>query len=174
MTCLSGLEASAVRILIADSRHDVRSALRLLLEQDAEIVVSAEAAKFDDLVEQVRLTRPDLIILDCDLPGLQAEGLLRILRFISPGVRVVALCARPEMRQAALSAGADAFFSKADPPQILVDAIRHRFGLRASKPPAENPGCISDALGSPPAGCQESNGGVGEEGQRWNTQAQSQ
>lgn len=164
MTSRYGSDASVVRILIADSRHDVRSALRLLLEQDAEIMVSAEAAKFDDLVEQVRLTRPDLIILDCDLPGLQAEGLLRILHFISPGVRVVALCARPEMRQAALSAGADAFFSKADPPQTLVDAVRHRFGLRASKPPAGNPGRISDALGSPSGGCQECERGKDEEG----------
>ena len=125
-------------------------------------MVSAEAAKFDDLVEQVRLTRPDLIILDCDLPGLQAEGLLRILRFISPGVRVVALCARPEMRQAALSAGADAFFSKADPPQTLVDAVRHRFGLRVSKPPVV--GHTFDALGSPPEGHQECERGKDEEG----------
>jgi DNA-binding NarL/FixJ family response regulator len=125
-------------------------------------MVSAEAAKFDDLVEQVRLTRPDLIILDCDLPGLQAEGLLRILRFISPGVRVVALGARPEMRQAALSAGADAFFSKADPPQTLVDAVKHRFGLRVSKPPVV--GHTFDALGSPPEGCQECERGKDEEG----------
>lgn len=172
MTFRYGREASAVRILVADSRHDVRSALRLLLEQYGGIVVTAEATRVDDLIEQVRLTRPDVIILDCDLPGLQSEDLLPTLRSICPGVRVVALCARSEVRQAALSAGADAFISKADPPPALLNAITHGFGLRVSKPPAESLGHTSDALGSPPGECQESNGGVGEEGQRWNTQAE--
>jgi DNA-binding NarL/FixJ family response regulator len=162
MTYRSGREASAVRILVADSRHDVRSALRLLLEQDAGIVVTAEAARVDHLIEQVRLTRPDVIILDCDLPGVHSEDLLSTLRSICPGVRVVALCARSEARQAAMLAGADVFISKADPPETLVDAIRHGFGLRVSKPPVV--GHTFDALGSPPEGCQECDVGVAEEG----------
>jgi len=171
MTYGSGREASAVRILVADSRHDVRSALRLLLEQDVGVVVSAEATKVDELVEQAKLTRPDVIILDCDLPGLQAEELLPTLRSICPGVRVVALCSRSEVRQAALSAGADAFISKADP-QTLVNSSRHGFGLRVSEPPAENLGRTLDALESLPGGCQECDGDVEEEEQRWKMQAQ--
>ncbi len=164
MTHQSGREASAVRILVADSRHDVRSALRLLLEQDGGTMVTAEATRVDDLIEQARLTCPDVIILDCDLPGLQAEDVLRELRSICPGVRVVAMCARSEVRQAALSAGADAFVSKADPPPALVSAIRHGFGLRVSKPPARNLRHAFEALGGLSEGCGECDGGVAEEG----------
>jgi DNA-binding NarL/FixJ family response regulator len=154
MTSRFGGGTAVARILIADSRDDVRSALRLLLEQDADVVVSAEATKVEDLVEQVRLTCPDVIMLDCDLPGLEAEDLLPTLRSICPSIRVVALCARSEVRQAALSAGADAFVSKADPPQRLLNAVRQGSGLRASKPLAESPGRASDTLGSVPGGCR--------------------
>ena len=125
-------EDGAVRILVADSRPDVRSALKLLLEQDEGMVVSSEAKKGGDVLEQVKATCPDVIIFDCDLPGLQARELLRAVRAVCPGVWVVAICARSEARQAALSAGADAFVSKAEPPQSLLSTIRQGTGWRAA------------------------------------------
>jgi CheY-like chemotaxis protein len=125
-------EDGAVRILVADGRPDVRSALKLLLEQDAGMVVSSEAKKGGDVLEQVKVTCPDVIILDCDLPGLRAGDLLRAVRAVCPGVWVVAICARSEARQAALLAGADAFVSKAEPPQSLLSTIRQGTGWRAS------------------------------------------
>jgi len=125
-------EGGALRILVADSRPDVRSALKLLVEQDVGMVVSSEARRGGDVLEQVKATCPDVIILDCDLPGLQAGDLLRAVRTVCPGVWVVAICARSEARQAALSAGADAFVSKAEPPQSLLSTIRQGTGWRAS------------------------------------------
>lgn len=124
MTCQSCRDDDAVRILVADSRPDVRSALRLLLEQDEGMVVSAEARKGDDVVEQVRVTCPDVILLDCDLPGLHARDMLLTVRSICPRVWVVALCSRSEARGAALSAGADVFVCKAEYPQRLLSIIR--------------------------------------------------
>ena len=132
MTYRSCREDGVLRILVADSRPDVRSALKLLLEQDAEMVVSSEAKRSGDVLEQVKATCPDVIILDYDLPGLQAGDLLRAVRSVCPAVWVVALCARSEVRQAALAAGADAFVSKADPPQSLLSTIRQGTRWRAS------------------------------------------
>jgi DNA-binding NarL/FixJ family response regulator len=174
MNARPGGEAGVVRVMLADGRPGVRSALRLLLEQVGGMTVSSEATTAGELLEQVSLSCPDVILLDCDLAGPRASEFLLQLRSACPRVQVIALCSRPETRRAALSAGADAFVCKTEPPETVVDAIRHCFGLRASKPPAESPGRTFAALGSPPGGCQESNGGVGEEGQRWNTQAQSQ
>lgn len=127
----------AVRILVADGRPDVRSALRLLLEQDTGMVVSAEARKGDDVVEQVRVTCPDVIILDCDLPGLQARDLLPEVRSICPRVWVVALCSRAEARRAVMSAGADVFVSKSDYPQKLLKIVRQGCRGRASEGPGK-------------------------------------
>lgn len=116
-----------MRIVLADKRAEVRSALRLLLEQDGGMTVVSEAATARDLLEQLRRFGPDVVLVDWDLPGLPVTGFLLRLRSACPGVRVVALCSRPEMRPVALTAGADAFLCKAEPPETLVDVIRDWF-----------------------------------------------
>jgi CheY-like chemotaxis protein len=138
MTSGFGREADVLRVLVADGRPDVRSALRLMLEQDPGIVVSAEASNSAQVMMQVERTRPDVIILDCDLPGLGAAELLPAVRTIRPGIWIVAMCARPELRQSALSAGADAFVGKTEPPQNLLGMVRQGsggHGGRGTQPP---------------------------------------
>lgn len=118
-----------MRVFLADDQSKVRSALRLLLEQDPEMSVVGEAAEAGDLLIQVRAVRPDLVLLDWELPGLQtANPLLPALRTRCPRLSVIALSGRPEARQAALAAGADAFVSKGDPPERLLMAVRDCFG----------------------------------------------
>ena len=117
-------EAGVVRVVLADGTPKVRSALKLLLEQDEEITVNTAVASVRGLVEQVRVSCPDAILLDCDLSGLEVSEFLPQLRSLCPHVRVVALCSRPEMRHAALSAGADAFVCKTESPEKLLDVLR--------------------------------------------------
>ncbi len=155
-----GQESTAVRILIAESRHGVRSALRLLLEQDEVMVVSGEAIGIEELLDKARWTCPNVILLDCDLPGLEAGELLPILHSICPNAHVIVLCSRPEMQQPALSAGADAFVSKADPPEKLLSVIRSNFTFRMSKPADQNSGYNSDPQGKSSGKRQEFHRGV--------------
>ena len=117
-------EAGVVRVVLADGTPKVRSALKLLLEQDEEITVNTAVASVRGLLEQVRVSCPDAILLDCDLSGLEVNEFLPQLRSLCPHVRVVALCSRPEMQQAALSAGADAFVCKTESPEKLLDVLR--------------------------------------------------
>ncbi len=112
-----------MRILLADDQPKVRSALRLLLEQEPEMSVVGEAAEVEDLLAQVEATQPDLVLLDWELPGLQAADLLPTLRSLHPRLKVIALSGRLEARQAALTAGAEAFVSKGDPPERLLAAV---------------------------------------------------
>ena len=62
-------------------------------------------------------------LLDWGFGAGEPEALLRDLRRDCPALRVIALSGRPEARRAALAAGADAFVSKADPPEQLIGAI---------------------------------------------------
>ena len=113
----------ATRILIADDQPKVRLALRLLTEQELEANVVGEAADAEDLLAQVEMGCPDLVLLDWGLPGMAAEELLIALRQTCTELAVVVLSGQPEAEEEALAAGADAFASKADPPERLLAAI---------------------------------------------------
>jgi DNA-binding NarL/FixJ family response regulator len=109
--------------LLADDDPKVRSALKLLLEHEKDVMVVGEVADTGMLVSRARDLLPDLVLLDWELPGVRSQTLIAALRSTGPGVRVVALSGRPEARQEALVAGVDAFVSKGDPPQTLLSVL---------------------------------------------------
>lgn len=120
-----------MRVFLADDQPKVRSALRLLLEQERGLCVVGEAAEAEELLAQLKATWPDLMLLDWELPGLSltnsvgpGKHLLSVLHTFYPNLRVIALSGRPEARQAALAAGVDAFVSKGDPPERLLTILR--------------------------------------------------
>jgi DNA-binding NarL/FixJ family response regulator len=112
-----------MRILIADDQANVRSALALLLEQEPQFEIVAEAADAVGLLQAVRKNNPDLLLLDWELPGLPADYLLRLLRYEQPCLLIVALSSRPEAEAAATAAGADAFISKSALPERVLTAV---------------------------------------------------
>ncbi|MGD2145408.1 MAG: response regulator transcription factor [Anaerolineae bacterium] len=114
-----------MRILLADDQPNVRFALRVLLERQPGLAVVGEATDRNDLMDRVEMTLPDVVLLGWELPGLMSMGSLSSLRHIHPDLLVIALSGRSEARFAALSAGADAFVSKGDPPERLLAAIRN-------------------------------------------------
>jgi DNA-binding response OmpR family regulator len=116
-------EVMAMRILLADDQPKVRFALRVLLERQSGYEVVGEAISAEDTLAQVQASSPDLVLIGWELPGLAGMDLLPALRRSRPGLIIIALSGRPEARRVALTAGADAFVSKADPPERLLAAI---------------------------------------------------
>ena len=113
------------RILLADDQPQVRSALRLLLEQEIRAQIVGEAETLEDLLSQRPAQNPEAILLDWELPGLYPTAGLSQIRQAYPLAQIVALSSRPEARQAALQAGADVFVCKGDPPEPLLAALAH-------------------------------------------------
>ena len=113
-----------MRVLLADDQPNVRSALRLLLEQEMGLREVGEASDVSVLLSQVETNCPDLVLLDWELPGSKNIELLPSLRAKCPKLFVIVLSGHPEARQAALSAGADAFIGKGDPPKVLLATLR--------------------------------------------------
>ncbi len=120
-----------MRILLADDQPKVRFALRVLLEREPGLAIVGEASDGDDLLNRTATTLPDIVLLGWELPGLTATDSLPLLRRIRPDILVIALSVRSEARRAALSAGADAFVSKGDPPERLLAAIRMQEDARS-------------------------------------------
>jgi DNA-binding NarL/FixJ family response regulator len=113
-----------MRVLLADNRVEVRSALRFLLEQEPGISVVGEAAEAGALFAQAEAIQPDLVLLDWDLPGARAADLLPMLLTCCPYAKVIVLSGRPEARQEALTAEIFAFVSKGDPPEWLLRTLQ--------------------------------------------------
>jgi DNA-binding NarL/FixJ family response regulator len=112
-----------MRTLIADDQANIRAALTLLLEQEPQFKIVGEAADAVGLLQAVRKQAPDLLLLDWELPGLEAEYLLHLLRYEQPHLLIVALSSRPEAEAAANAAGANAFISKGALPEQVLTAV---------------------------------------------------
>jgi DNA-binding NarL/FixJ family response regulator len=112
-----------IDILLADDQPQVRSALRLLFEQQPDLCVLGEAVDAQGILDWLSATCPDAVLLDWELPGLHGGNALATLRARRPHLKLIALSGRPEARDAALAAGMDAFVSKGDPPEELLSAV---------------------------------------------------
>jgi DNA-binding NarL/FixJ family response regulator len=113
-----------MRVLIADDQPDVRSALRLLLLEEPGVSAVNEAVNSQELFASIHMERPDLLVLDWELPGAAVSEFLPHLRNGYTGMSIVVLNSRPQTRKAALAAGADDFVCKGDPPDRLLAVLR--------------------------------------------------
>ena len=109
-------------ILLADDQPNVRSALRLLLEQEMGCEVQ-EAPDAGDLLSQIETSCPDLVFMDWELTGGQGPELLLAIKTIRPEISVIVLSSHPEVRQQAFRAAADDFLSKGSSPQEVLATI---------------------------------------------------
>lgn len=120
-----------MRVLIAENQSKVRFALRVTLERQSGLTGVSEVADPDELISQAEVMHPDLILLDWDLPEMDAAQTLRALSKVCPNLFVIAL-GKDESREQALRQGADVFVSKRESPDGLLAAIgKYREGMRS-------------------------------------------
>lgn len=112
-------------ILLADDNLGLRSALRLLLETRLGFRVIHEARDMEHVLALVEDAHPDCVILDWELPGRPTRERVPILRTLHPGLKLIAISARPESGPEALAEGANAFISKTDPPDRMLEIIQN-------------------------------------------------
>ena len=127
-----------LRIILADRQDTVRSAIRLLLEQEESLCVVGEAESADQLLSQIDCASPDMVLLDWDLPGLTGQELLETLLRLRPDISVIVLSGRPDVRRLALEAGAAAFVTKTEPPDRLLSAVYEQ-GPKPRRDPKTQP-----------------------------------
>ena len=124
-----------MQALVATKQADLRLAIELYLVEEPGMDIVGTASEAAGLRSLARTTRPDLIMLDWDLPGHSPTSLLAELKRIDSCLQVIVLGKELEQRTVVLAAGADAFVLKGDPPGRLLTAIRQ---ARAQRATAEN------------------------------------
>lgn len=126
-----------IRLLIADDQALVRGALAALLDLESDLEVVSEVGRGDEVIEAARATKPDVALLDVEMPGLDGIEAAAALRSAVPGVRIlmVTTFGRPGYLRRAMEAGAAGFVVKDTPAAQLADAVRRvHQGLRVVDP----------------------------------------
>jgi DNA-binding NarL/FixJ family response regulator len=123
-----------VKVLIADDDHEYRSFIRRLLARDTDVDVVGEAMDGEQAVSLSERLKPDVVLMDLDMP--RVDGLEATRRLKEGGgttrVIIVSNLADEACRQAAAKCGADGFFLKSAEIAHLMSAIRQ--GFRRRKP----------------------------------------
>ena len=124
-------------ILIAEDQRMMRSALTTLLDLEADLTVVGGVGRGDEVIAAAQRLRPDVVLLDIELPGRSGLDVIAPLLEAVPGcdVVVVTTFGRPGYLGRALAAGARGFLVKDDPVEQLAAAIRRvRAGERVVDP----------------------------------------
>jgi DNA-binding NarL/FixJ family response regulator len=113
------------RVILADDHNLVRSGLRKILEEKADLEVASEVGDGLELLSALKKINPDLIILDVSMPNLRGIEAIPEIRHVRPTVKVLMLTMHREVEYLyqAISAGADGYLLKDDAERELFSAI---------------------------------------------------
>lgn len=115
-----------IKVLLADDHELVRKGFRLMLDAQPDLGVVGEAADGAEAVELCRRLRPDVVLMDLHMPGLDGVRATELITAELPEVRVLALSTfdLDENVVAALRAGAGGFLPKDVSPEELIEGVR--------------------------------------------------
>jgi two-component system response regulator NreC len=115
-----------MRVSIADDHQIIRVGLRSILQAEPDIQVVAEATSCAEALSTIELAKPDVAILDLNLPDGSGLAVVPALLETSPDTRILVLTmhAEPHIIRSALAAGVHGFLNKAAEPEEVVRAVR--------------------------------------------------
>ena len=136
----SGMTSNAmpIRVVIADDHRVVRDGLCYLLSQEPDIEVAGEAGDGQQTLDVVAATRPNVLLLDLYMPGLDGHGVLAVLHDTPhrPALVVLTSAAEDEHLVRAMHAGATSYLLKTAPAEDVIAAVRDSAAGTATLSPA--------------------------------------
>jgi DNA-binding NarL/FixJ family response regulator len=114
-----------VRLVLAEDEPLLRRGLRVLLESDRRVTVVAEAADGGELLDAIGAHRPDVVLVDVQMPGMDGLTALRRMRALPhrPAAAVLTTFDVDDYVAEALDAGAQGFLLKDAEPEVLIRAV---------------------------------------------------
>jgi len=122
-----------LRLLIVDDNAAIRAATVALIETGPYAVAIYEAANGQEAIQLAESVRPDVILMDVQMPLLDGISATRRIKRRWPTMRVVVLTMYGDHRETALGAGADEFLLKGAASDVLIAAIFEKFQPRLSQ-----------------------------------------
>ena len=115
-----------IRVLLADDHPALRVGLRVLLEQASDVEVVGDAGDGREALDRIEELRPDVAVLDCQLPEIQGTEVAAEIRRRGLATRVLALSAYRDERyvRGMMKAGAVGYLLKDEAPRVIVAAVQ--------------------------------------------------
>jgi len=134
----SSKSKTKIRILLADDHHIVRAGIRQLLESAKDIQVIAEAGDGEEAQSLIQQHKPDVAVLDIQMPKASGIEVTRWVRSHLPGVGVLILTAYDDEPyvMAVLQAGANGYVLKTAKTEELIQAVRDVYEGKSALDPS--------------------------------------
>src|ERR1043166_6108818 len=131
-----------IKVLLVDDHNVVRSGLSKFLMVNKDLKLVGEASDGAEAIQMVSVRKPDVVIMDLMMPGVDGITATREIHQKYPNVKVIALTsfAEQNMVQGALQAGAIGYLQKNVTAKELGNAIRSARAGRKTLPPQATPG----------------------------------
>jgi DNA-binding NarL/FixJ family response regulator len=115
-----------IRVILADDHPITRAGIRRFLEKASDIEIIGEADNGDDTLHMALEQKPDVLLLDMEMPGLSGVDVAKALKTAGSQIRILALSSYADRQYifGVLSSGALGYLSKEEIPQTIVEAVR--------------------------------------------------
>lgn len=116
---------SGIKVIIFDDNDSLRDSISMLLEDNADFTLAGSYSHCLDVIENITNTKPDVVIMDIDMPGMNGIEGVRLIRKNFPTAQILMLTVFDDDEKvfAAIKAGANGYILKNAEPQRLLHAI---------------------------------------------------
>ncbi len=117
---------NTIRVILADDHPIVRAGIRNLLNRTSDIQVVGESGCGPDIIPLVNELKPDILLLDMELPGMAGVDIARRLQLMRSPVKILVLSGYDDKQyiMQMLELGASGYLTKDEAPELIVDAVR--------------------------------------------------
>lgn len=119
------LSKRMIRVAVADDHVGIRTAIRCLLEHSTNIIVVGEADNGKAALKMAQDLKPDVLVLDVDMPGMTGHEVMQQLSGCDSPVRVLVLSSYADYYQTRdmMTTSAAKYIEKKDAPRLLIDVV---------------------------------------------------
>jgi len=115
-----------IRVLIVDDHSGVRTGIKNLLQSAKDMVIVGEGGNGAEAIELAAMKKPDILLLDIELPDQRGDAVMRHIHNTQPDMKVLAVSSYSDRDYilGMLENGASGYITKDEAPMMLVEAIR--------------------------------------------------